>query len=212
MTRFDVAGETEYMAMRAALARYEREQDATRQGTWFPTYSGRRFWPESPRVGDFDIVDIAHALACTNRWNGHLRIPLSVAEHSLLVEDWVRRNVPGADRKLLLAALLHDMAEAYTGDIISPYKSQLASLKALETEMLQVAAHQFDFRWDDEARRIIKHGDLVMLATEAAQLLPIGCLNGNIAFWPDPEVDLSETMSWARAEQQFHERFEALKA
>lgn len=89
--------------------------------TWTMTQSGRRFTPADPLPDDVDIEDIAHALAHVCRYGGHVRRFYSVAEHSVLVS----RAVGARDPALALAALLHDAAEAYLGDVPRPIKTGL---------------------------------------------------------------------------------------
>lgn len=60
--------------------------------------------------------DVAHALACINRFNGHLISPVNVATHSYYVSRYVEA-VNGAPKEIQLQALLHDAAEAYVGDV-----------------------------------------------------------------------------------------------
>lgn len=73
------------------------------------TYTGRVVNPLDLRAEDITIDDIAHALACVNRFGGHLDRPLSVAQHSVHVS----RMCNGA----ALRGLLHDASEAYLGDV-----------------------------------------------------------------------------------------------
>lgn len=83
--------------------------------TWLPTFSGGQLDPLDPDPAQIRIVDIAHALSNLCRWNGHCRAFYSVAEHSLRVSH----AVPAKDA---LWGLLHDAAEAYLGDFVSPLK------------------------------------------------------------------------------------------
>lgn len=73
-----------------------------------------------PDRADVRIGDIAHSLARINRYLGHTRRAISVAQHSVLVTDLV--ETPAA-RPL---ALLHDAHEAYLGDWPTPVKAALA--------------------------------------------------------------------------------------
>jgi len=86
---------------------------------------------------DVDIRDIAHALSHICRFAGNSRSFYSVAQHSVLVA----RRLP---ERLRLAGLLHDSAEAYTGDIISPIKYSIAPrYENLEARILQVIGRKF---------------------------------------------------------------------
>lgn len=68
------------------------------------------------RPDDIHLGDITHALGQTNRFLGQTREPISVLWHSLAVAELCRHESSGRQ----LEALLHDGAEAYVGDWISP--------------------------------------------------------------------------------------------
>lgn len=82
----------------------------TTSACWIRTRTGRQVNPLRLRVDDIRIEDIAHALACVNRFAGHAREPLNVAQHSVYV---CRLCAP----EHRLQGLLHDAAEAYLGDV-----------------------------------------------------------------------------------------------
>ncbi len=84
---------------------------------WIRTFTGKFVNPLNLRPEDIDIRDIAHHLACTNRWAGALREPISVAQHSVHVMRLCRGT--GFE----LEALLHDATEAYLGDVTKWLKS-----------------------------------------------------------------------------------------
>lgn len=106
--------------------------------------SGRRLDLLDPTPVDIEITDIAHGLAFVARWNGQTQgdWPYSVAEHSLLVEDILRRLNPGIETRWQLAALLHDAPEYVIGDMISPVKSALGAEYGRMDERLAAAVHR----------------------------------------------------------------------
>lgn len=71
--------------------------------------------PSKPMIR---LEDIATALSNICRFGGQIHTFYSVAQHTLLV--WLL-----APDHLKEAALLHDAAEAYVGDVIKPFKNLL---------------------------------------------------------------------------------------
>ena len=82
------------------------------------TYTGKVFDFLDPQPEMVCIEDIAHALANICRYTGHVRKFYSVAQHCVLMAD---AYLPGDP----LQKLLHDAAEAYVGDMASPWKQLL---------------------------------------------------------------------------------------
>lgn len=97
---------------------------------WILTFTGRRFYPFSPRSEDVCLEDIAHALSMKCRYQGHTRWFYSVAEHSVGVMLGAKQA--GAQLPEQLQALLHDAAEAYLPDVPSPVKPHLNGFKEVE--------------------------------------------------------------------------------
>jgi len=100
-----------------------------RIGSWMQTYTGGQFWPLDPRPEDILVVDIAQALSMTCRYNGHVTAFYSVAEHSVILSNFV-------SPENALAALLHDAAEAYVGDMVRPLKQDMPQFKEAEDKIL----------------------------------------------------------------------------
>ena len=92
-----------------------------------------------PDPAAVNILDIAQALSMTCRYGGHCRDFYSVAEHSLLVH---LIGVTG-NPKNNLALLLHDAAEAYVGDLVTPLKRVLRA-KNLEDDWLRAIEQKLD--------------------------------------------------------------------
>lgn len=80
------------------------------------TYTGKIINPVNLQPEDICIEDIAHALALCNRFAGHSREPMSVAQHSVTVCKIIQHRYP-TWRRGALQGLLHDAAEAYIGDV-----------------------------------------------------------------------------------------------
>jgi hypothetical protein len=123
------------------------------------TVGGRKFDFLNPT---FDISDIAHGLSNICRFTGHTDRFYSVAQHSVLVSYLV-------PNKHAFAGLLHDAHEAYMGDVSTPLKALLPDYKRLEHSVERsLHAH---FGLPEVNHPSVKRADLVMLATEKAQLL-----------------------------------------
>lgn len=145
-------------AVRAMIA-------APRVGEWGCTVSGRRYWPEDPRPGDFDIGDIAHSLAHQCRFGGHTSVFYSVAQHSVLVSQY-------CDPADALWGLLHDATEAYLVDVPRPVKRSRGMERYSEIEAAFMAAIAEQFGLPPEMPASVKRADEALLAAEARDLMP----------------------------------------
>jgi len=141
--------------------------------TYMTTFKGHYFHPQHVAELDVDIEDIAHALAGTNRYCGHLNDFYSVAQHSVIVANLV--NFYGAHtheifgnelKELTLAALLHDATEAYMPDMPSPVKALLPDFKELEHKVSQHIFDHFDLTYP--YHKLIKTVDTNLRGSEVA--------------------------------------------
>lgn len=138
------------------------------RGPWIHTWSGGRFYYLNPSPDEVLIEDIAHALSMQCRFNGHTTTHYSVAEHSVLVADMVFSQTK--DPNIALAGLLHDAAETYIGDVVSPLKTLLTEFKDIERVVEKCVAEKFglDFPWPEE----IHVADKAVLAMEFRSVAP----------------------------------------
>lgn len=194
--------------LNADLREYDERVHPDRRGDWMTTRTGARFWPLDPRPGDFDIRDIAHGLARTNRFNGRTRATYSVAQHSVLVS----RLLP---QRLKLFGLMHDASEAYLGDVISPVKRLIEGVYGpLEEAVMAAVADQYGFRGQlDDFRdcAAVKEADLVMLVTEARDVTTFGFIPKSLRVLPLDEP-IGESWGYDRAEREFLSEFRRLDA
>lgn len=128
------------------------------------TFLGNRFYLTRPHIDDVAIEDIAHGLAYQCRFNGQTNAFYSVAQHSLMVMDLV----PPDHR---FAALLHDAAEAYLGDMVKPLKNLFPEFSVIEARVMAIIGEKFSLDLTHLALSI-KQADLVALATEKRDLMP----------------------------------------
>lgn len=129
------------------------------------TRSGNCFSFASPDAYHFEIEAIAHALSHLCRFTGHTAAFYSVAQHSVLVS----RLLPP---HLRLAGLLHDAAEAFTGDMTRPLKACFPAFRRMEQKIEKAIFRQYGvpFPLPDE----IKKADLALLGAELRDLMPQG--------------------------------------
>ncbi len=110
---------------------------------------------------DIDWRDIVWALPHIPRFNGHLVYPINVAYHSIVGAALI-------DPQFELHFLLHDAAEAYTGDIPAPLKAAVPEFKErVERPILEAILIRAGL--DPELPGEIKDVDIKLMATEAAQ-------------------------------------------
>lgn len=126
------------------------------------TRSGNYFSFLEPSLSDFTLDDIAHGLSQICRFGGQCVRFYSVAEHSIYVASLV-------PDELKWAALMHDAAEAFVGDVPKPLKELLPAYKDIERQVEQAIARRFDLPLPMDPR--IKTADIVMLRTEQLQLM-----------------------------------------
>ncbi|MCF8015919.1 MAG: hypothetical protein K9L65_09505 [Chromatiaceae bacterium] len=126
------------------------------------TYSGIAFDLRDPQPAMVRLDDIIHSLSLMNRFNGAALFPYSVAQHSLHVAELL-------PAELRLEGLLHDSAEAYIGDMVSPLKQVMPEYKAVEARISAVVAEVFGLAYPEPAA--VKQADLAVLAAEREQVL-----------------------------------------
>jgi len=130
------------------------------EGYWLGTYTGKKFHYLNPQPDEIDIVDIAHHLSLICRFTGACITFYSVAEHSIRAAELL-------PERYKLAGLLHDAAEAYTGDLSRMVK-YTHRLDTEEQVIAEVIAKKFKVSFSNPE---IKDVDNILLATEARDLM-----------------------------------------
>jgi 5'-deoxynucleotidase YfbR-like HD superfamily hydrolase len=183
---------------------------------WIQTFTGQKFDPLKPRASDVRLEDVAHALALVCRFTGHVRHFYSVAEHSVRVSLLAERYAiegkrrPEDVRMIARWGLMHDGSEAYLADVASPVKRSaiFAGYRTAEKRLLRVITDACHLPPDMPAE--VSRADLVLLATEARELLQ----GGPIDNWTDriETLEGAQGFGWdpVSAEGRFLERFRAL--
>ncbi len=187
--------------------------------TWQRMLSGRRLNLVEPSPLDIEIADIALGLARNTRWNGQTTGPhgWSVAQHSDLVVEIVRRLKPRAGARLLMAAKLHDASEYVTHDLITPLKAVVGDVfKEVEQRLTSAIYVRFGLApvLAPADKALIKEADRIAAATEAVQLAGFTAAECRkvLNFKEKPLKDVKLVpLPVAEAERQFLEGFHVLE-
>lgn len=187
--------------------------------TWQRMLSGRRLNLVEPSPLDIEIEDIALGLARNTRWNGQTRGAhgWSVAQHSDLTVEIMRRLKPRAPASLLMATKLHDASEYVTHDLITPLKAVVGDVfKEVERRLTSAIYIRFGLKpaLSADEKALIKKADIIAAATEAVQLAGFTaaeCKNV-LNFKEKPLKDVTlKPLPVADAERQFLDGFRILE-
>lgn len=137
---------------------------------YITTYTGLHMIPTEPKEYDIRIEDIAHALSLITRGNGHVKNFFSVGQHC--IHCALEAEARGYSRRVILACLLHDGAEAYLSDVPSPFKAYLKEYNHFEDKILDVIFTKFlGSKLTDEEYQKMKEVDHDMLYYDLLILL-----------------------------------------
>lgn len=155
----------------------------------------------APAAADISILDIAHSLSQLCRFVGQIGVFYSVAQHSVLCSRY-------CDPADAMAGLLHDAAEAYTGDLPRPVKvlPGMDRYSACEQHLTAVILQRFGLsgRIPDSVRR----ADDLLCVREALELFVVPP-DWAAAAPPDFPMTRDRINPWqpGLAEQKFLDRF-----
>ena len=185
---------------------------------WQRMLSGRRLNLLDPSPMDIEITDIAHGLARVARWNGQTAgdWALSVAQHSILVEQIIQTTAPKLDLKWRRAALLHDAPEYVIGDMITPFKAVIGPAYRTIENRLQEAIHlRFGLpaKLPERIAKTIKRADHIAAYMEATQCAGFSLAEAATVFGRPRRVPAIEIDPWPprMASDKFCARFAVLR-
>jgi 5'-deoxynucleotidase YfbR-like HD superfamily hydrolase len=110
------------------------------------------------------LFDIAHGLANNCRFNGQTVEYYSVAEHSVYAAKLAISLA--LSQEIVSKVLLHDAAEAYLGDVVTPIKNTMPKYKIFEQNLMAAIYYRFGLVAAKGDSKIIKRFDEEMLACE----------------------------------------------
>lgn len=174
--------------------------------SWIQTLWGNEYDPFKPDSDIINIQEIAHSLAMQCRFNGHTKQFYSVAQHSVLVskllEEW------GHSLHTLKQGLLHDAAETYVGDTVSPIKRNIPDIQIQYNH--QAVARRFGLSYPSPD--CVAQADVTMLMTERRDLM-----RKSFRPWFENEDDyllptwsIGPELQWRGAMAMFMARFQEL--
>lgn len=171
---------------------------ALKGACYVSTYSGQQLYPLAPDADQINIEDIVHGLANQACFHGQTSDFYSLAQHSLLVASLV-------PVQLKLAALLHDAAAAYFGEMAPSVRQLLPEFCIIEKRVMAAIGERFAV--SDFAAPAIKRAHQIAQATEYRDVRPHSALGqvaqGRLA----PIPRRIEFMSPDEAKDQFMELF-----
>ena len=174
---------------------------------YISTYTGIHMVPTDPKIDDFRIEDMAHALSLICRGNGQVKSFWSVGEHCIAcAKEAAARGLPD---RIVLACLLHDAAECYLSDVPRPFKKKLPAYQEAEDRILSLVYQRFlGSDLTEEEAGILNEIDYDLLWFDLEVLLDER---------PDGEkpalhIDLSfDVRPFAAVEQEYLELYERYK-
>ena len=139
---------------------------------YLKTYMGKKVDPLTVEPEDITLEDIAHALSLMCRGNGQVVHFYSVGQHCINCAKEAKAR--GWSERLQLGCLLHDAAEAYMSDLITPIKVHMPEYYEMEDRFLKAVYEKFGLsdlskeEWDQimEVDRALLTYDLVELLKE----------------------------------------------
>ena len=129
------------------------------------TYTGIKLNLFNPHPGMIHRLDIIKGLSYKPHFGGQSPAFFSIAAHSLLVRDLANEENERSVN-MVRAALLHDAAEAYIGDMIKPLKVHLPLFVDVERGLMAVIFGHFEV--DPEWLLFLKKYDIAAQREEMA--------------------------------------------
>lgn len=174
------------------------------------TAAGHVINPLRFRAEDITLEELAHALACSNRFFGHARFPISIAQHAVSVS-----LLAAGDE---MQGLHHDDSEAILGDINKWLKQQdcFRDYRILEDE-IQAAIYR-KFGCKSITSQAVNHMDAFAVRCEMVFAFGQHYISISPGYGPPSKDELDyfieitrfKRMDWDEAEKLYLDRHHAL--
>ena len=196
-------------------------------GNWIQLSLGKKLILSDPQFEPEDLVGLVRAIGRIPRFAGNSDTVYTVLEHTINMHDaMLARGVELSCN--ILGALLHDLAEAVTGDIPGPVKAEINStaLHHLEQRINLAIVRIFnplsilqtpDSAEPNEFYSKVKEYDAAMLATEARVVFkhgPVDSWNYELLDMTGPQIldrEIKEYSTGVAIEEYFERLYLALK-
>ena len=137
---------------------------------YLKTYMGKKVDPLEVDADDITLEDIAHALSLMCRGNGQVVHFYSVGQHCINCAKEAKAR--GWNERLQLGCLLHDAAEAYMSDLITPIKVNMPQYYEIEDRFLKAVFEKFGLADLDATEwELIMEVDRALLIYDLVELL-----------------------------------------
>lgn len=137
---------------------------------YLKTFMGKKVDPLTVTAEDITLEDIAHALSLMCRGNGQVVHFYSVGQHCINCAKEAKER--GWNDRLQLGCLLHDAAEAYMSDLITPIKVHMPQYYEIEEHFLKAVYEKFGLAdLSEEEWRLIMEVDRALLTYDLVELL-----------------------------------------
>jgi 5'-deoxynucleotidase YfbR-like HD superfamily hydrolase len=133
---------------------------------WIKIRNGKQFSFSNPDPNSISVQDIAYSLAREQRYSNWLNEDWSVLQHVLLV--WKCLQLEGVSPRIQFIGLHHDSAEAYLGDIPTPLKELVPSLRTIEEDINNAIEVNYNLKSGELSKlpEPVKYWDKFALFTE----------------------------------------------
>lgn len=181
------------------------------------TYSGGKIYPLDPRADEIHFDDFCVGLAREWRYGNQVVHDYHVATHSVLVSMYCERLatergwLPSEIHEVACEGLVHDLPEAYLGDIPRPLKKQRAMRGYSKIEALwwQATCERFNLRPTKKSTALVKEVDTRILMDE----IPVFMRDPGMWWRAGRYADVERlgahipTFTWQQSAAMFSRRF-----